>query len=227
MGFYCTRHKTHRDKLPISHLLLMARQVFTITHIRMQVVWARRDHWTSDHRDDLCPYGRVRVVVRRGPGLAFHIGRQVRGGHLGSSSIPLPQTPTLSLSHLLISIPLPQTPTLSLSRARTIPPLLSCQPPPEDTQCQVCQSPFDERKMLLCDTCNAGWHMNCLLPPSTIPAGMWKLPFSVHPPLPHPRVHYDTSGSPPPSLTLTLIKHCLGKKRKKREKKTSTITFQQ
>jgi len=31
--------------------------------------------------------------------------------------------------------------------------------PPSDTQCQVCQSPFDEEleKMLLCDICNAGW----------------------------------------------------------------------
>jgi len=43
---YCTGHKTHRDKLPTSHLLLMVRQVFAITHIRMQVVWAQQDHPT-------------------------------------------------------------------------------------------------------------------------------------------------------------------------------------
>jgi len=42
IGVYCTGHKTHRDKLPISYLLLMERQVSSITHIRMQVVWARR-----------------------------------------------------------------------------------------------------------------------------------------------------------------------------------------
>ena len=47
VGVYCTGHKTHCDKLPTSHLLLMARQIFTITHIRMQVVWARRDDPTG------------------------------------------------------------------------------------------------------------------------------------------------------------------------------------
>jgi len=46
IGVYCTGHKTHRDKLPTSHLLLMAGHVLAITHIRMQVVWARRDHLT-------------------------------------------------------------------------------------------------------------------------------------------------------------------------------------
>ena len=40
IGVYCTGHETHRDKLPTSHLLLMARQVFAITHICIQVVWA-------------------------------------------------------------------------------------------------------------------------------------------------------------------------------------------
>ena len=34
------------DKLPTSHLLLMEKQVCSITHIRMQRVWARRDHLT-------------------------------------------------------------------------------------------------------------------------------------------------------------------------------------
>jgi len=46
IGDYCTGHKTHRDKLTTSHLLLMERQVFTITHIRMYLVWTRRDHPT-------------------------------------------------------------------------------------------------------------------------------------------------------------------------------------
>ena len=40
-------------------------------------------------------------------------------------------------------------------------------PPPVDAHCHICQSPFDEHKMLLCDICNAGWHMDCLLPPLT------------------------------------------------------------
>ena len=29
-------------------------------------------------RGDLCPYGRTQVVMRRGPGIAFHNGRRVR-----------------------------------------------------------------------------------------------------------------------------------------------------
>jgi len=49
--------------------------------------------------------------------------------------------------------------------------------PPDDIHCEVCQSLFDEHKMLLCDMCNAGWHMDCLLPPLTsIPHGIWKCP---------------------------------------------------
>ena len=43
----------------------MARQVFAITHVRMQVVWARRDHPMGD---DLCPYGRTGVVGEKGSG---------------------------------------------------------------------------------------------------------------------------------------------------------------
>jgi len=37
------------------------------------------------------------------------------------------------------------------------------------------QSPFDEHEMLVCDICNAGWHMDCLLPPrlTTILIGTW------------------------------------------------------
>jgi len=69
------------------------------------------------------------------------------------------------------------------------------RPPSDDTQCQVCQSPFDEEKMLLCDICNAGWHMNCLLPTlATIPAGIWKCPLCTPPapssqgPLQHLRI---------------------------------------
>jgi len=46
-------------------------------------------------------------------------------------------------------------------------------PPSDDTQCQVCESLLDEEKMLLCDICNAGWHMDNLIPTlNTIPAGI-------------------------------------------------------
>jgi len=99
-------------------------------------------------------------------------------------------------------------------------------PPPEDTQCQVCQSPFDEEKMLLCDICNAGWHIECLLPPLTgmpFQLGCGNAPCA--PLLSHPRVHCDTSASPSRSLTLTLIKHRL-ESNKKHEKKIPTLPFQ-
>jgi len=33
--------------------------------------------------------------------------------------------------------------------------------------CKVCQSPFDDNKMLLCDICIAGWHMDRL---TTVPS---------------------------------------------------------
>jgi len=48
----------------------------------------------------------------------------------------------------------------------------SFSPPSDDIHCQVCQSPFDEHQMLLCDIYDAGWHMDCLLPPGphTMPA---------------------------------------------------------
>ena len=59
-------------------------------------------------------------------------------------------------------------------------PSSSLPPPSDDTHCQVCQSPFDEHQMLLCELCNAGWHMDCLLPPlTTIPHGLWKCPLCL------------------------------------------------
>jgi len=55
----------------------------------------------------------------------------------------------------------------------------------EDTHCQVCHSPFDEEKMLLCDTCNAqaGWHLDCLVPPLlVVPLPSWSCPLCSTPP---------------------------------------------
>jgi len=84
-------------------------------------------------------------------------------------------------TQLIYSIPshslLTQLPVLpSTSRPATI---LS-SPPPDDVHCQVYHSLFDEHKMLLCDICNAGWHMDCLLPPLTaISHGTWKCPLCI------------------------------------------------
>ena len=92
-------------------------------------------------------------------------------------------------------------------------------PPSEDTQCQVCQSRFDEKKMLLCDICNAGWNMDCFICPLTIPcASVPLLP-------PHPRVHCDISASPLPFLTLIVTKHRLGRKKKGGEKKPTPLSL--
>ena len=68
----------------------------------------------------------------------------------------------------------------SVSPIPSPPPTSPLPPPSDDTQFQVCQSPFDEHQMLLCDICNTGWHMDCLLPPlTTIPHGFWKCPLCL------------------------------------------------
>jgi len=88
----------------------------------------------------------------------------------------------------------------------SVPPVLSplstssFPPPFDDIHCQVFQSPFDEHQMLLCDICNAGWHMDCLLPPLT---GLWKCPLclprnllpqpaTLHLRLPSPILDFDS-----------------------------------
>jgi len=79
-------------------------------------------------------------------------------------------------------------------------------PAPPLPQCQVCQSPFDEEKMLLCDICNAGWHRTASSPPSPPSLlGYGNVPGGISLLSPHPRAHYDISASHPP----TLIKHHL------------------
>jgi len=76
--------------------------------------------------------------------------------------------------------------------------LSNCQSPLGWHTVPVCRSPFDEEKLLLCDICNAGWNMDCLLPPlTTIPAGIFVYPFclliagsTATPPLP-PSHHWS------------------------------------
>jgi len=82
----------------------------------------------------------------------------------------------------------------------------SLSPPSDDIMihCQVCQSPFNEHQMLLCDMCNTGWHMDCLLPPlTTIPHRLWKCPLclprhllpqpaTLHLRLPSPILDFDS-----------------------------------
>lgn len=49
--------------------------------------------------------------------------------------------------------------------------------PTADHPCEVCKSPDRGGRMLLCDACNAGYHLSCLVPPLTrVPATEWYCP---------------------------------------------------
>ena len=78
--------------------------------------------------------------------------------------------------------------------------------PSDDIHCQVCQSPFDEHQMLLCDMCDAGWHMDCLLHPlplSHMQSG--SAPYASRA-TSYPSQQHFTFTFLPPSSILTLIK---------------------
>ena len=105
-------------------------------------------------------------------------------------------------------------------------PLSSSLPSPsDDIHCQVCQSPFDEHQMLLCDICNAGWHLDCLFPPlTTIPHGLWKCPLclprhllpqpaTLHLRLPSPILDFD-SDSPQAPASTTCVAHSISQNEK-------------
>jgi transposase InsO family protein len=47
--------------------------------------------------------------------------------------------------------------------------------PQRDLQCEVCGSPHQAAKMLLCDGCNTGWHTHCLRL-AGVPPGQWLCP---------------------------------------------------
>ena len=51
---------------------------------------------------------------------------------------------------------------------------------PEDESCQVCGGSHDEHLLLLCDSCDKGYHTSCLSPPLTaIPEGEWLCPLCL------------------------------------------------
>ena len=90
----------------------------------------------------------------------------------------------------------------------SFPATTSPSPPLDDAHCQVCQSPFDEHKVLLCDIFKAG------------NVGIWTIwtvsshpssPFQLTPYVPldtlYPRRKHDTLASLPLLLTPTPIKH--------------------
>ena len=50
-----------------------------------------------------------------------------------------------------------------------------------DLPCEVCRLPNDDHLMLLCDSCNTGWHTYCMRPPlDEIPEGDWICPRCHH-----------------------------------------------
>ena len=52
--------------------------------------------------------------------------------------------------------------------------------PPADLPCQVCGDARYEESMLLCDSCDTGWHTYCLTPPlADVPDGAWLCPSCV------------------------------------------------
>lgn len=53
--------------------------------------------------------------------------------------------------------------------------------PLKDDMCQKCNKSDQPEWILLCDTCNLGWHASCLRPPlMVIPDGDWYCPPCRH-----------------------------------------------
>jgi hypothetical protein len=67
--------------------------------------------------------------------------------------------------------------------------------PPADHPCEVCRSPHQWSKMLMCDNCNAGYHLHRLVPPLLrVPPGVWLCAATTQPASPKSRWR---SGSAP------------------------------
>ncbi|XP_004349098.2 hypothetical protein CAOG_02348 [Capsaspora owczarzaki ATCC 30864] len=59
------------------------------------------------------------------------------------------------------------------------PPVPAEHPPPGDV-CEVCLRPDDESKIILCDSCDHGYHVYCLHPPlPRVPDGDWYCPLCM------------------------------------------------
>jgi hypothetical protein len=81
--------------------------------------------------------------------------------------LPSEEGKTLRKYWAYIGQPLPK----SLEKA------LEDQQSGKDDECEICHSTGSADQMLLCDTCDTGWHMYCLDPPLTrIPDGAWRCP---------------------------------------------------
>lgn len=51
----------------------------------------------------------------------------------------------------------------------------------DETQCTKCGHDDHPETILLCDNCDAGWHLSCLRPPLlSVPEGDWVCPTCEH-----------------------------------------------
>ncbi|PCH42315.1 hypothetical protein WOLCODRAFT_49487, partial [Wolfiporia cocos MD-104 SS10] len=72
-------------------------------------------------------------------------------------------------------------------------------------KCEVCHKKEGDNRMIFCDGCDRGWHMDCLQPPlEETPPGRWLCPLCLENPPPdmpspsqsHAESHYPTKLSP-------------------------------
>ena len=85
--------------------------------------------------------------------------------------------------------------------------------PIRDMPCSICGDPSDSGKMLLCDGCNSGWHMQCLSPPVTaVPRGLWYCPAckELDPELPVAAPARDLPTVPTPQWRVAPLADILG-----------------
>jgi transposase InsO family protein len=68
---------------------------------------------------------------------------------------------------------------------------------PSDLPCEICDSPYGWKNMLLCDVCQAGYHTYCV-GLSSVPQGSWTCYYCLHPPPGPPTI---SNGSPDPPAT--------------------------
>ncbi|KAG9315248.1 acyl-CoA N-acyltransferase [Chiua virens] len=67
--------------------------------------------------------------------------------------------------------------------------------------CEICQEKGDDARILFCDFCDRGWHMDCLQPPlDEEPPGQWHCPlcppFHFLPPHPDPTLAHNGAFAP-------------------------------
>ena len=107
--------------------------------------------------------------------------------------VPLTFSTCTQLSYSIQSHPRLTQPPVLLSTS--LPTTILSSPPLDDTHCQVCQSSFDEHKLLLCDICNAGLAYGLPSPPPYHHPN-WDLEMRPMPPALPPTLDNNTTHWP-------------------------------